>query len=165
MCFFSPFEESAICSYGWLCSQLFNTYLFVFSNLIIDIDYYYYEYVLDFSFLLFDAIDFVYSSFFMFLDNNYTLVLFIICTYFSFFCFKRTMRKQNKLSYVLLNSVSEFVYKHMVLSYLGADGKRYFSFFIFLFYFILFGNLLGLVPSFFPITSHLSVTLLLSSIS
>jgi len=53
----------------------------------------------------------------------------------------------------------------MVLPYLGNAGKRYFSFFLFLFYFILFSNFLGLVPCFFPITSQLSVTLFLSFIS
>jgi len=167
MCFFSPFEESAIFSYGWLCSQLCNVDLFVFSSLI-DLTYfdsYNSEAVLSFSIHLFDAVDFVYSSFFLFFDSNFTLVLFIICSCVSIFCFKRSMHKQRTFSYILFNLISSFVYSSMVLSYLGWDGRRYFSFFLFLFYFILFGNLLGLIPSFFPLTSNLSVTLFLSSIS
>ena len=167
MLFFSPFEESAIFSYGWFYSQVLNIDLFVFSSLInySVLDSYYREAVLGISFIAFDAVDFVYSSFFMLIDNNYSLVIFIICTFFSFYCFKRSIRQNNKISTFLFDSISNFVYHKMVLSYLGVDGRRYFSFFLFLFYFILFGNLLGLVPSFFPLTSHLSLTLFLSSIS
>jgi hypothetical protein len=121
MCFFSPFEESAVFSYGWLCSQLCNVDLFVFSSLIDStyFDSYYREYVLSFSIHFFDAVDFVYSSFFFFFDSNFTLVLFLICSCVSIFCFKRSMQKQRTFSYILFNSISSFVYRSMVLSYLG----------------------------------------------
>ncbi len=167
LCVFSPFEESAIFSYWWLLSQWCNIDLLTLSKFMTlsTLDSYYSEAIFEASFMFFDAVDFVYSSFFFFIDSNYTLVLFIICTFFSFFCFKRSVRRNNKLSSKMFNSISDFVYSNMVLSYLGLDGRRYFSFFLFLFYFILFGNLLGLVPSFFPLTSNLSVTLFLSSIS
>lgn len=52
----------------------------------------------------------------------------------------------------------------MVLPYIGLDGKRYFPFFIYLFLFILFSNIIGIIPGFFAITSHFSVTLFFSSI-
>jgi F0F1-type ATP synthase membrane subunit a len=170
MLFLSPFEDSAIFSYFWLLSQAScnNFFVLFFSNLNglynFEYDSYYVEYYATFSFLFFDAVDFVYSSFFMFVDSNYTFVLFIICLFFSLFCFKRSIRRISQLSSVIFNSIADFIYNSMVLSYLGLDGRRYFSFFLFLFYFILFGNLLGLVPSFFPLTSNLSVTLFLSSI-
>jgi F-type H+-transporting ATPase subunit a len=41
---------------------------------------------------------------------------------------------------------------------IGHEGKRYFPFVFTLFFFILFGNLVGLFPYFFAFTSHIAVT-------
>ncbi|NKB48156.1 MAG: F0F1 ATP synthase subunit A [Alphaproteobacteria bacterium] len=46
----------------------------------------------------------------------------------------------------------------MVRDNVGAQGRRYFPFIFSLFMFILFGNLLGLLPKSFAFTSHLAVT-------
>ena len=46
----------------------------------------------------------------------------------------------------------------MVRDNVGSEGRRYFPFIFSLFMFILFGNLLGLIPTSFAFTSHLAVT-------
>jgi F-type H+-transporting ATPase subunit a len=47
---------------------------------------------------------------------------------------------------------------NMVGSTVGKEGRRYFPFIFTLFMFILFGNLLGMVPGSFTYTSHIVVT-------
>ncbi|MBO0712085.1 MAG: F0F1 ATP synthase subunit A [Acetobacteraceae bacterium] len=51
----------------------------------------------------------------------------------------------------------EFVYR-MCIEQIGEEGKRFFPFIFTLFFFILFGNLLGLLPYAFTFTSHIAVT-------
>jgi len=51
----------------------------------------------------------------------------------------------------------EFV-ANMCLETIGPEGRRFFPFVFTLFFFILFGNLLGLFPYFFAFTSHIAVT-------
>lgn len=61
-----------------------------------------------------------------------------------------------------LQSIAEILYEfvaNMVRSNVGADGRAYFPFVFSLFMFILFGNLLGMVPYSFTFTSHLAITL------
>ena len=58
-------------------------------------------------------------------------------------------------------SVAESLYEvvgAMIRDNLGAEGKKYFSFVMTLFLFVLFGNLLGLIPGAFTFTSHIAVT-------
>ena len=50
----------------------------------------------------------------------------------------------------------------MCVDTIGPEGKRYFPFVFTLFFFILFGNLMGVFPLFFTFTSHIMVTLALS---
>ena len=45
---------------------------------------------------------------------------------------------------------------------IGPEGRKFFPFVFTLFFFILFGNLLGVFPYFFTFTSHIAVTLALS---
>ena len=40
----------------------------------------------------------------------------------------------------------------------GKEGMRYFPFFFTLFMFVLFGNMLGMIPGGFTFTSHIIVT-------
>lgn len=54
-----------------------------------------------------------------------------------------------------------FVYK-MVEDVAGHDGVRYFPYIMTLFLFILFANLLGLIPGSFTTTSHIAVTAVLA---
>ena len=60
-----------------------------------------------------------------------------------------------------LQSMAELSYKFVadiVRSTAGADGLKFFPFIYALFMFILFGNMLGLIPFFFTTTSHIVVT-------
>ena len=60
-----------------------------------------------------------------------------------------------------LQSVSELLYEfvaNMVHDNAGPEGKPYFSFIFTLFIFILFSNVLGLIPYSFTVTSHIIVT-------
>jgi F-type H+-transporting ATPase subunit a len=60
-----------------------------------------------------------------------------------------------------LQSMAELVYEFvagMVRDNVGHEGKTYFPFVFTLFMFILFGNLIGMVPYTFTFTSHIVVT-------
>ncbi|MEM8985299.1 MAG: F0F1 ATP synthase subunit A [Pseudomonadota bacterium] len=56
----------------------------------------------------------------------------------------------------------EFVANSIVRPSLGSDGQRFFPFVFTLFLFILFGNMLGMVPYFFTFTSQIIVTFALA---
>ncbi len=51
---------------------------------------------------------------------------------------------------------------NMCTETIGPEGRSYFPFVFTLFFFILFGNLLGVFPYFFTFTSHIAVTLALT---
>jgi F-type H+-transporting ATPase subunit a len=63
----------------------------------------------------------------------------------------------------LAESAYEFVHD-LVTGQVGEEGKRFFPFVFALFMFILFGNLLGLLPYAFTFTSHIAVTFGLAAI-
>ncbi len=51
----------------------------------------------------------------------------------------------------------DFIYR-MCIDQIGKEGKRFFPFIFTLFFFVLLGNLLGLLPYAFTYTSHIAVT-------
>ena len=60
-----------------------------------------------------------------------------------------------------LQSLAEVSYQGimgMVTNTIGPEGRRFFPFIFTLFFFVLFGNLLGLLPYSFTYTSHIAVT-------
>jgi F-type H+-transporting ATPase subunit a len=60
-----------------------------------------------------------------------------------------------------LQSAAEMAYEfiaNMVRDQIGEGGKRFFPFVFTLFMFVLFGNLLGMLPYSFTFTSHIAVT-------
>ena len=60
-----------------------------------------------------------------------------------------------------LQAAAEFAYSfplRLVTDQVGPEGKRYFPFIFTLFFFVLMGNLLGLLPFAFTYTSHIAVT-------
>ena len=60
-----------------------------------------------------------------------------------------------------LQSLAEIAYggiMSMAVGSIGPEGKRYFPFIFALFFFVLMGNLLGLLPYSFTYTSHIAVT-------
>ena len=62
-------------------------------------------------------------------------------------------------------SVAELTYgfiHKMVEDVVGRDGLKYFPYIMTLFLFILFGNMLGLIPTAFTTTSHIAVTALMA---
>jgi F-type H+-transporting ATPase subunit a len=63
----------------------------------------------------------------------------------------------------LAESSYEFVHE-LVVGQVGDQGKKYFPFVFSLFMFILFGNLLGMVPYGFTFTSHIAVTFALAAL-
>ncbi|HUN48275.1 MAG TPA: F0F1 ATP synthase subunit A [Stellaceae bacterium] len=66
-----------------------------------------------------------------------------------------------------LQSLAEMLYDfiaNMVEENVGEEGKRYFPFLFTLFMFILFGNLLGLIPYSFTFTSHIVVTFAMAAV-
>jgi F-type H+-transporting ATPase subunit a len=66
-----------------------------------------------------------------------------------------------------LQSLGEASYEFiqgMVTEQVGDEGKKYFPFVFAVFMFVLFGNLLGMLPYAFTFTSHIAVTLTLAVI-
>ena len=66
-----------------------------------------------------------------------------------------------------LQAMAELSYKFihdMCVDQVGEEGKRYFPFVFTLFFFVLMGNLIGLVPWSFTYTSHIAVTLSLAAL-
>ncbi|PPR79267.1 MAG: ATP synthase subunit a [Alphaproteobacteria bacterium MarineAlpha2_Bin1] len=66
-----------------------------------------------------------------------------------------------------LQSISELLYEfiaNMVRDNASQDGKPYFPFIFTLFIFILFSNVLGLIPYSFTVTSHIIVTFALAMV-
>ena len=64
-----------------------------------------------------------------------------------------------------LQAAAELGYEfimNMCVETIGPEGRRYFPFVFTLFFFILFGNLMGVFPLLFTFTSHIMVTLGLS---
>lgn len=66
-----------------------------------------------------------------------------------------------------IQSLGELAYEfvgNMIDETVGAEGQRYFPFIFTLFMFILFGNIMGLVPGAFTITSHIIVTFAMAAV-
>jgi F-type H+-transporting ATPase subunit a len=64
-----------------------------------------------------------------------------------------------------LQAAAELGYEfimNMCVETIGPEGRRYFPFVFTLFFFILFGNLMGVFPLLFTFTSHIMVTLALA---
>ncbi len=64
-----------------------------------------------------------------------------------------------------LQSAAEMAYEavlNMCVEQIGHEGRRFFPFVFTLFFFILFGNLMGVFPLLFTFTSHIAVTVALS---
>jgi len=64
-----------------------------------------------------------------------------------------------------LQSAAEMAYEtvmSMCVDTIGPEGRAFFPFVFTLFFFILFGNLMGVFPLFFTFTSHIAVTLALT---
>jgi len=66
-----------------------------------------------------------------------------------------------------LQSVAEISYEfiaNMIRENVGTEGRRYFPFIFTLFMFVLFGNMLGMIPGNFTFTSHIAVTFAMAAV-
>ncbi len=66
-----------------------------------------------------------------------------------------------------IQSVAELIYsfiRSMVMDVMGEEGKKFFPYIFTLFIFILFSNVLGLIPGSFTTTSHIAVTGILAMV-
>ena len=91
----------------------------------------------------------------------------ILATFFSIVFLHFATRKKHQIP-SKIQLVAEGVYNfvdNMVLSSVGAEGKKFMPFVFTLFIFILFCNILGLTPYSFTPTSQVAVTLSLALIS
>ncbi|MEE3295232.1 MAG: F0F1 ATP synthase subunit A, partial [Pseudomonadota bacterium] len=91
--------------------------------------------------------------------TNSSLFMLIAVTAISFFMIF-SMRKNSIIPSRLQSAVEisyEFV-SNMVRQNVGSQGKTYFPFIFTIFMFVLFLNMLGMIPYAFTVTSHIAVT-------
>lgn len=98
-----------------------------------------------------------------FSNSSLAMVLGVVCVFLLFYLGV----KNSKIIPGRLQALAEMAYQ-MVASMLkdnvGTAGLRYFPFVFSVFFFVLFGNLLGLIPYMFTYTSHIIVTFSLAMI-
>ena len=95
--------------------------------------------------------------------TNSSLFMILTVTIISLFLILSIKKK--KIIPSRFQLTSELFYKfilNMINDNVGQDGQKYFSLIFSLFTFILFGNLLGLLPYSFTFTSHIIVTFVLA---
>ena len=100
-------------------------------------------------------IPFTNSSFFMILSTALPIFFFLFFT------------KKSLLIPTRLQAIAESAYQFisdLVESNIGAEGKHYISLLLSVFIFVLFGNLLGMIPYAFTFTSHIIVTFTLAMV-
>lgn len=98
-----------------------------------------------------------------FVDASFTnSSLFMVLAVGGVTAFLLTATREKSLIPGRLQSMAEIAYEfvaNMVRTNVGSEGRKYFPFIFSLFMFILFGNMLGIIPYSFTFTSHLAVTL------
>lgn len=96
------------------------------------------------------------------LDASFTnAALFMVLTVAVTFGFLMYATRGRSLVPTRLQSIAELSYEfiaHMVRESAGKAGMQFFPFVFTLFMFILVANLLGMIPGFFTVTSHIAVT-------
>ena len=101
---------------------------------------------------------------FYFSFTNSSFFMFLTTAFFLFFCSLVTFQGGGLIPsrwQSFLEMIYEFV-ANLVEEQIGQSGKKYFPFIFTLFTFLLFSNLIGMIPYSFTTTSHLIVTFTLS---
>lgn len=103
--------------------------------------------------------------------NDFYITDTLLISLFIFFLFQISYFFLNFIDNKYYTNMSFFLYDYMyffiydtIYSYLSDEGKKYFPFLLFLFFFICISNLIGILPYSFTITSHLSITFSLAFI-
>ena len=87
--------------------------------------------------------------------------LFMVITVVAISAFLMIGMRQRSLVPGRMQSLAELGYEFiagMIRDNVGSEGRKYFPFIFSLFMFILFANLIGLIPYAFTLTSHIAVT-------
>ncbi len=88
--------------------------------------------------------------------------LFAFFSFFSIFFLLNSIISNSKLVpqswQILLENCYEFVYFNVVSENIKKEGSQYFPALFCIFFFLLFSNLLGMIPFGFTITSHIIIT-------
>lgn len=97
-------------------------------------------------------------------DTILITIYFILLNYlvYTFISFEKKKISKSALK-LLLIEIYKFVYD-IVKLYLAPKGNKYFPFLLYLFIFIVYCNITGILPYAFTITSHLSITITLAFI-
>ena len=101
---------------------------------------------------------------FYFSFTNSSFFMFLTTAFFLFFCSLVTFQGGRLIPsrwQSFLEMIYEFV-ANLVEEQIGQSGKKYFPFIFTLFTFLLFSNLIGMIPYSFTTTSHLIVTFTLA---
>ncbi|MGI9391982.1 MAG: F0F1 ATP synthase subunit A [Parvibaculales bacterium] len=100
------------------------------------------------------------------LDISFTnSSLWMLIAIFSISLFMIFATRRKNIVPTRLQSLAEIAYEfvaNMVRDNVGTQGQKYFPFIFSLFMFVLFCNMLGMLPYSFTVTSHISVTLALA---
>ena len=91
--------------------------------------------------------------------------LFMVATVLTITLFLVLATRRSALVPGRWQSLAEMSYEfiaNMVRDNVGSEGRRYFPFVFSIFMFVLFGNLLGMIPYSFTFTSHIIVTFALA---
>lgn len=99
-------------------------------------------------------------------SSLFMMLTLLVCSTLLFLA-TRQKASANNLVPTRLQSVVEQSYQfiaNMIESNSGSEGKKYLPFVFSLFFFILIGNLLGLLPYSFTFTSHIFVTFVMAAV-
>ncbi|MBE6447561.1 MAG: F0F1 ATP synthase subunit A [Alphaproteobacteria bacterium] len=90
------------------------------------------------------------------------LITVILICFFFYFGLKKTTLVPGRLQAAV--EISYKLVAGLIYDNVGVQGIKYFPFVFSIFFFILFGNLLGMVPYMFTFTSHIVVTFALAAV-
>ncbi len=98
-----------------------------------------------------------------FSNSAFSMLLALVCIT-AFFYFGLRNKKNVPGRFQSLVEISYNLVANMVKENVGSSGMKYFPFVLCIFFFVLFGNLIGMVPYMFTFTSHIVVTFALAMI-
>nr|YP_009117115.1 ATP synthase F0 subunit 6 [Acrasis kona]AID52030.1 ATP synthase F0 subunit 6 [Acrasis kona] len=116
--------------------------------------------------LIFSNVDNLFPPIKLFI-NNILIIMILIFLLFTFFYYNLSTEKKYynyNIIIELIKSFYIFIYKNVKTILSKKVTNIYFPFYFFLFLFIMYSNLIGILPYSFAITSHFFITYLLSYI-